>query len=156
MELHKAQQLAVKLMEEHNLFETGWRFGFDSAIRRFGCCKYGKKEITLSQRLVLVNNEESVLDTILHEIAHAIVGPRHGHNAVWKAKAIEIGCNGKRCYSSKEVVIPETRYVAICRTCGHTHKRYKRPTRVSACGLCCKGKFNADYILEFKLNPNYL
>ena len=33
----------------------------------------------------------------MHEIAHALVRKGHGHDAVWKAKALSIGCDGQRC-----------------------------------------------------------
>ena len=27
-----------------------------------------------------------------------LVGPKHGHNEIWKQKALEIGCDAKRCH----------------------------------------------------------
>ena len=42
---------------------------------------------------------DHITDTILHEIAHALVGPRHGHNAIWRQKAREIGCTAMRCHN---------------------------------------------------------
>jgi predicted SprT family Zn-dependent metalloprotease len=155
MELNKAQQLALDLMEQHNLMEKGWRFGFDTAKRRFGCCNYSYKEITLSRALVLVNDEDAVKNTILHEIAHAMVGRGHGHNSVWKRMAIAIGCDGKRCYTTKNTSVPESKYIAVCNTCGHTHRRHRASTRTTACGICCKGTFQSQYVLTFKLNPKY-
>ena len=155
MDLYKAQQLAVKLMEEHNLFETGWRFGFDTAKRRFGCCNYTYKKITLSSALVSVNDEARVKNTILHEIAHALVGRGHGHDVVWKRMAIKIGCDGNRCYTTKNTVVPESKYVAVCNSCSHIHRRHRTPTRTTACGFCCKGTFKPEYTLIFKLNPKY-
>jgi hypothetical protein len=44
-------------MRRHGLFEAGWRFRFDHARRRFGCCRYGPKLITLSRPLTLLNGE---------------------------------------------------------------------------------------------------
>jgi predicted SprT family Zn-dependent metalloprotease len=155
MDLYKAQQLAVNLMDKHNLFEKGWRFSFDTARRRFGCCNYSYKQITLSKALVLVNDEARVKNTILHEIAHAIVGRGHGHNNVWKRKAIEIGCDGKRCYTTQNTIVPEAKYIAVCGTCGHKHKKHRLSRKTSACGVCCKGVFQREYILTFKLNPKY-
>ena len=35
-------------------------------------------------------------DTILHEMAHALVGQVHGHDAVWQAQVL--GCSGRRCH----------------------------------------------------------
>ena len=40
---------------------------------------------------------DQVRDTILHEIAHALVGPGHGHDAVWKRKCREVGARPERC-----------------------------------------------------------
>ena len=37
------------------------------------------------------DNEEDIKDTVLHEIAHAIVGSQHHHDYVWKACCNKIG-----------------------------------------------------------------
>jgi protein subunit release factor A len=50
MELQKAKELAESLMAHHGL--QGWHFRFDRAKRRFGCCKYRTKTISLSVRSV--------------------------------------------------------------------------------------------------------
>ena len=92
MDIHKARLLAVEKMKFHNL--TDWNFRFDNAKRRFGLCAYKSKMISLSESLTELNPEEEVLNTILHEIAHALVGRGKGHTQVWKLKALEIGCNG--------------------------------------------------------------
>ena len=154
MDLFKAKELATILMSKHDLTSKGWRFEFDNAKRRFGCCNHRYRKISLSKALVSINDEARVKNTILHEIAHALVGGGHGHDWVWRSKALEIGCDGKRCYTSENTVTPESKYVAVCNGCGRTHKRHRKPTRTSACGTCCKGVFQSKYILEFKLNPN--
>ena len=76
-------------MQQHGLSAQGWRFQFDHARRRFGACRYGRKLITLSRPLVLLNPEAEVRDTILHEIAHALC-PGDGHGVRWKQKCREI------------------------------------------------------------------
>lgn len=43
-----------------------------------------------------------IRDTILHEIAHALVGPNHCHDLVWKAKCLEIGATPRRCGASHD------------------------------------------------------
>jgi len=66
------------------------------------CFSRTKKLIQLQPTYVELNEESSVRNTILHEIAHALT-PNHNHNKFWKRKAIEIGCDGKRCYGSNVV-----------------------------------------------------
>jgi predicted SprT family Zn-dependent metalloprotease len=150
MELKKAMVLAINLMEQHGLMDMGWGFGFDNAKRRFGVCKYRSKVIGLSKDLVELNNESRVKNTILHEIAHALVGHKNGHNDIWRTKALEIGCNGERCYDNSEVATPEAKYEAVCGGCGHVHKKHKRPTRIASCGKCSGGRYNETYRLVWK------
>ncbi|QBG47746.1 transcription elongation protein SprT [Verrucomicrobia bacterium S94] len=90
------QTTAEALMKQHGL--NAWRFEFDRCTRRAGCCNYRKKLITLAFDLAANGTPEEVKDTILHEIAHALVGREHNHDAVWKAKAIEIGGSGRRTH----------------------------------------------------------
>ena len=51
-----------------------------------------KKKISFSRNFIKNSSKEDIQDTILHEIAHAIVGPKHGHDKVWKAMASKLGC----------------------------------------------------------------
>ena len=159
MKLFEAKQLATQLMDKHGLLTNGWYFHFDSAKRRFGCCHYGHKRISLSRELVELNDEARVKNTILHEIAHALVGRGHGHDHVWRAKAIEIGCDGQRCYSSHKVETPESRYIATCSNCGHIHKRHKMTNTLKysniSCGKCSGGRYNPTYKITYVLNPNF-
>lgn len=139
-------------MNTHGL--TEWKLLFDSSKKRFGVCRYNVKQISLSAVLVSLNEEHHVTDTILHEIAHALIGPREGHNYRWQSKAIEIGCNGKRTYSD-EIIQPAMGWEARCTTCGKVTKRARRPkkNRVSACVNCCNafsgGKYDDSYKLTY-------
>lgn len=151
MELAKAKEIALRLMRVHNLINNGWKFKFDTSKRRFGLCSYTKKEISLSSLLVSLNKEEQVRDTILHEIAHAIVGFDNGHNHIWKQKAMEIGCTGERCYNPVNVNRVRGNYEALCKSCGHVHIKYKKPKvgKRTSCGNC-SSTFNVKYLLEYK------
>lgn len=97
MDLTAARTLATSLMDEHGITELGWRFDFDRAERRLGCCHYRTRQITLSRAYVLAADEPSVRDTILHEIAHVLAGPRARHGWEWKVQALKIGASTETC-----------------------------------------------------------
>ncbi len=136
--LTSAKALASQLMAQHGL--TGWQFAFNTNKRRAGVCRYPMKSrpgrIELSRHYVLRNPADEVRDTILHEIAHALVGPRHGHDEVWKAKCVEVGARPERCYDDT-VVMPKGRWRATCGGCGREHDRHRRPKRLT--GWWCRG-----------------
>ena len=90
MKLSEAQRLAVSLMREHGLAQMGWTFGWDRARRRLGACHHDKRLISLLVPLTIHDTDDArVRNTILHEIAHALVGAEHGHDYVWRCKARE-------------------------------------------------------------------
>jgi predicted SprT family Zn-dependent metalloprotease len=146
MELHKAQTLAIELMKKHDLFN--WSFAFNNRKRSFGVCNYTRKTIFLSKVLTPEITEDEARNTILHEIAHALVGSGHNHDYVWQRKAIEIGCSGERCSNHKVEI--EAKYEATC-DCGSIHKAHRRPKRTHWCS--CKGRaFNPLESLTYVQN----
>lgn len=134
---------AYEKLEEYGLDD--WNFIFDNAKMRFGQCDYGTKTISLSRHLVNLNGEEKIKDTILHEVAHAIVGHAAGHGWQWQQKAIEIGCNGERCYDPNEVATPAHTYEGRC-DCGTVVKRHRKSQKMYrlACKSCCQ-EYNLGY-----------
>ncbi|QPI17937.1 hypothetical protein POP12_145 [Pectobacterium phage POP12] len=83
---------AHHMMKLHGLVDNGWKFAINGRMTRaLGLCNYSKKTISLSKKFVKVACLDDITDTVLHEIAHALVGYNHGHGSVWQAKAIEIG-----------------------------------------------------------------
>lgn len=131
MTVDEVPTLARELMQKYGIWELGWRFQWDSARRRAGCCKYRYKQITLSRHYVTLNIESrlgDIIDTILHEIAHALA-PKHNHDDVWKMRCVEIGANPKRCYDTAIVAMPKGRLVASCPSCGRKFRRHKQIKR---------------------------
>jgi hypothetical protein len=138
MDLSHARQLAESLLHTHGLHD--WVIEFGHARRQFGACFRRKKIIRLSAPLVRLNTVESVTDTILHEIAHALT--TGGHTKEWKATALAIGCDGQRCYDADDVRQPIRPWVGHCPRCGRYIFRYRRTN--GSCGRCdqhynCRG-----------------
>jgi len=141
-----AAGMASGLMARWGLAD--WRFAFDGAVRRFGSCDHRTRTISLSRHLVALNDREVVRDTILHEIAHALVERHHGHDAVWRAKALEVGAQPDRTYGD-EVTSPPARWVGTCPGCGTTIGRMRRLTL--SCGPCGRGRWDPRYAYEWRL-----
>jgi predicted SprT family Zn-dependent metalloprotease len=108
-ELDTLAYRARLLLEQHHL--NRWSFQFDNGRKRAGCCQYATQVISLSYAFAKQASQEEITDTILHEIAHALVGKAHNHDEVWRTKAREIGCSGRRCHD-RQFVPP--RYIVTC------------------------------------------
>lgn len=150
MDLKKAQTMATDMMKYHNLI--GWAFRFDRSVSRLGMCSHGRKTIFLSTHATSVNSEAEVLNTILHEIAHALVGVNEGHGDVWRNKAISIGCNGERC--SNIAVIAQPKYTVACKCCNkilvnlyRLTNKYKTRLEMMSCRGCGREKSRGQLVL---------
>lgn len=82
------------------LWEQGWRCNFTKVDKWIALCDHTHKRIIVSIPHLNARSEAEFMDTNLHEIAHAIVGPGHNHGAVWQAKAIELGAKPTPCSPS--------------------------------------------------------
>lgn len=147
MDIRDAQILADNLMKAHGLYAKGWKFDFFRSRKSFGRCLYREKRILLSTEFVRINDEHHVRDTVLHEIAHALVGGTHGHDEVWQEKAREIGCDGKRFFDADAVNQPEKPYIGRCPNCGKLIERFRRVK--IACKNCCNSYNGGRYSPKF-------
>ncbi len=137
MTLSDIETLGINLIREHEKnsgLEAGWKFAFDLAPARAGICRYTEKQITVSVTYCQKASKAEIVNTILHEIAHAIVGPNHGHDAVWKAVAKRIGCTAERCHRVQHT---PPRWSGKC-GCGKQWKRQRlsQRTRTGLCPSC--------------------
>jgi predicted SprT family Zn-dependent metalloprotease len=159
MDLYAAQHLALDLMQQHGLLQSGWRFRWSSGTQRFGSAHVAKRRnpatgsievrrtIRLSRHMTRLNSEAEVRDTILHEIAHAHVGVEHGHDAAWRSMCVKIGAKPARL-CGEDVKTPDPRYLLICSVCTRTlarrHRRMApsllRRTYCKHCGPRSTGK----------------
>ena len=136
----------VSAFQSKGELPRGWVFGFDLANSRAGVCRYTEQRVDLSVSYCLAATRAEIEDTVLHEIAHAIVGPRHNHDAVWKAKALEIGCAGERCH---RVQHSTPKWIGEC-GCGQQWFRQILQRRImsnracSRCGSAITWRRNTD------------
>jgi SprT protein len=161
MDLNDAHDIAKTLMTKHGLFDEGWTLKWGHAKSQFGSAKWKRersyygiievKSITLSKPLTLLNDESEFRNMVLHEIAHALAGPKAGHGPEWKRIARSIGCDAKRLHNADT---PEYRYVGSCVN-GHIIRRHriKEATKTLACSRCCNtlngGKWSRDYLIRW-------
>lgn len=149
MNIRDAKTLARSKMREHGLLQQGWVLQFDQAVSRSGYCSYRQKIISLSEPITLLNPKSEVLDTILHEIAHALT-PGSGHNQYWKSMAMSIGGSGSRC-AAADTKVPPKKWIGYCPN-GHTHKTNRRALRSPrSCGRCSR-VFDPKLVIKYKPN----
>lgn len=128
----------AELLAAHGL--AGWRMGFDRARTRAGKCDYKNRVITLSGYYVFRADPADIRDTLLHEIAHALVGPKHGHDAVWAAKARAIGCSAMRCHSLE---FTRGRWLVRCPNGCFSAERHRRRANM----VCKKCRAPIEYAI---------
>ena len=121
----------AQLFAQHGL--SDWRLVLDNARRRAGQCDYRNKTISLSRHYVRYASHDHIEDTLLHEIAHALVGPKHGHDMVWRQKAREIGCTATRCHTLN---FSETKWLMKCPNGCFEVERHRRKANL----VCMKCK----------------
>ncbi|WP_144395086.1 SprT-like domain-containing protein [Pleionea sediminis] len=71
-----------------------WRLGQDNAKRRAGACFPSRKLLTLSRHHLKLNSHEVIMDTFLHEVAHAVAWElyrENGHGSHWKRIVSDLG-----------------------------------------------------------------
>jgi hypothetical protein len=92
-----AEAQSLSLMARHGLTQPRWSFCWCDSLEFVGlCCRFPSDRggfIRLSHPWAQANyfSPRFVDAVILHEVAHALVGPARMHDEVWLAKCLEIG-----------------------------------------------------------------
>lgn len=116
MNRDEVTSIAGEELTKHNLLD--WRFVIDERLRRTaGRCHFRTKIIEMSAWLIDLNDPPEVLDTLRHEIAHALAGRDAGHGPDWVRMCDVTGCRPERCYTREQVNVPDGRYHSQCVHC---------------------------------------
>jgi predicted SprT family Zn-dependent metalloprotease len=150
MDLKILSEAAAALFAGHRL--VGWSFGLAASKRRLGVCKYRQKRIEISDYYARHNPDAAVLDTLRHEIAHALAGPEAGHGPTWQAIAARIGATPRACDDSPDTVVEPGDWRTTCTACNQTHHRYKRPRSLS--GYRCKCPARTPLVFAYAGDPD--
>lgn len=145
-DLDRVTKWADALIRLH-LDPAVWSFGFDHARTRAGLCNFTDHRISVSRHLAAKYEDDEIHQILLHEVAHAIAGPRAGHGAKWKAVAADLGYDGKRTHdgSAANELAP---WIGLC-PAGHEHFRFRRPAKPLSCGVCGRG-FSTAHIISWE------
>jgi predicted SprT family Zn-dependent metalloprotease len=133
-DLDRVRRWADALITLH--LDPAWSFGFDHARTRAGLCDYQAKRITVSRHLASRYEDDEIHQVLLHEVAHALAGPRAGHGPRWKKVATELGYEGKRLHGGA-IADDLATWIGTCPN-GHVHYRYRKPTRALSCAKCSR------------------
>ena len=143
--------VATELFHLNGLDVRGWRLEFRRFGHRLGSCCSRKRVVAIDAFYADNNDEVHVLDTLRHEVAHALVGPSQGHGQTWKAMARKLGCIPKAC-SKTGILVRPGKWQARCPTCARQFHKYRRPKYVVGyyCPSCGKERGK----LAFQQNRN--
>lgn len=153
MKLSTAEIKAKQLIKEH--LPSDWSFIWTNGTSTLGVCIHSTKQIGLSKIITELNTYRKIEKIILHEIAHALLSPKHAHSKKWKQIAIQLGVDPT---TGCNVIAPNC-YNYQCPNCKIISNEKKKYKYEEACADCCKkynnGKHSNKYIYKLIKNTVY-
>ncbi len=127
-------QHALELLQAHGV-SGQWQVIFAPGMgRRLGTCSSSRQLIRISQTHLERGTHEQLLDTVRHEVAHAIVHQRFGrdvkpHGSEWKTIARQLGATPRASVPpTPEQKAARTAAREIIRASMRTPKRRHQPS----------------------------
>jgi len=95
--------IGIELAAQHGL--SDWEIAVQGHNTNpcLGRCDYDKKKLSIETYAADLMSEDEVRDVWLHEIAHALVGVGHDHDAEWQAKCQKVGGIESPAYTPKQL-----------------------------------------------------
>ena len=119
-------------LRKHGLFgeqSGGWHGELNERARTiYGSANYVLRKIEISWPIARLNPREETMDTIRHEVAHALAGRGAGHGPRWKAACAITGARPTACYDGDDVATP-WKYGVVCDGCGQKVGERSRRTK---------------------------
>lgn len=89
------KELATLFAKHYGVAQMGWSVSMMDHEKHLGECNYQYKSLNFSRQLLSKVDNLQRLDTILHEIAHAIAGEHAEHGKGWQTIAKNLGASPK-------------------------------------------------------------
>jgi predicted SprT family Zn-dependent metalloprotease len=137
------RDLAACEMEWHGLTQRAWTVKLDRGRTRAGMCDSRLKVLSFSRYLIAHGSLHDMHDVLLHEIAHALAGWRHGHDITWRTIAREIGCSGQRCH---QVELAAPKWLYRCSAGCWQVARHRRSGISNEKGKCKRCQAACEYV----------
>ena len=118
--IQEAILICADVMIKNNLDK--WTVKVHSRRKALADCSSKLKTIRFSKHFLCIANREQLEGVTLHEIAHALVGPGHGHDTVFKQKCTELGVDSKYANAKAEGISLPYKYSLTCTECFTTTK----------------------------------
>lgn len=128
----EALVIASSMLVKHGLGD--WHLELRNAGSYAAKVWHRKKVLAISERYIVVSKKDDFVNTLYHEIAHAIVGAKHGHDHVFKAKYYELSGNMTHAgYATEQNISLYQAYCTNCDNHGTINRRIK-----AWCGNCLR------------------
>lgn len=123
VKLKQVADKAYNLIAEHGL--VNWQVQFNNRTVVVGETDHLEKTLTFSKKFIKVAEEHEFYGVLMHEIAHALLGPGFGHGERFIEKCMQIGVPEEYAtYATKKHI---RKYMYKCSECGYagSHNSHK-------------------------------